>query len=108
MSNYVNERTKLIKRLTIQHKAYFNVYRQELQAEISVLQDLVRDINFIIGDLVDDEDFFNPRQLAHLEELNEHYLERLVQVEQELARIDPPRWNTSAETLQSSSEEDSN
>jgi hypothetical protein len=56
-----------------------------------------------------DKDFFNPRQLGHLEELNEKCLEQLVQTEQELAWINPPQWNESTETLQSSSEKgDSN
>jgi hypothetical protein len=108
MSNYVDEQTELIKQLTIRHKAYFNVCRQELWAEISVLQDLICDIDYIIGNLVNNEDFFNPRQLKHLKELNEHYLEQLVQTEWELVQIDPPQWNVSTETLQSSSEEESN
>jgi hypothetical protein len=68
-----------------------NRNRQELQAEVSVLRDLICDIDYIIADLVYDEDFFNPRQLTHLENLNEVYLEQLVQLEQELARIDPPQ-----------------
>jgi hypothetical protein len=77
--------------------------------EISVLQDLIRDINYIITDLVYDKEFFNPQQLRHLETLNKVYLEQLVQIERELARIDPPQWNKSTVTLQSSSEEgDSN
>jgi hypothetical protein len=77
--------------------------------DISVLRDLICDLDYIIGDLVYDEDFFNPQQLAHLEALNEDYLQRLTHAEQELTRIDPPRWSESAETLQSSSsEEESN
>jgi hypothetical protein len=106
MSNYVNERTELIEWLTFRHKAYFDVCKQELQAEISVLQDLIRDINYIIANLIYDEDFFNSWQLTHLEDLNEVYLEWLVQVEWELTRIDPPQWNELAETLQSSSKEE--
>jgi hypothetical protein len=91
MSNYVNKWTKLIEQLTIRHKVYFNVCKQELQAEISVLQDLIQDIDYIITDLVYDKDFFNPQQLEHLENLNKVYLERLVQTEQELVRISPPQ-----------------
>jgi hypothetical protein len=106
MSNYVDKRTKFIWWLTLCHKAYFNVCKQELRAEISVLRDLICDINYTITDLVYNKDFFNPRQLAHLKSLNEVYLEQLVQVEWELARIDPPQWNESTETLQSSSNEE--
>jgi hypothetical protein len=85
MSNYINEQTELIERLTIRHKAYFDMCKQELQAEISVFQDLIHDIDYIIANLMYDKDFFNPRQLTHCEELNEHYLEQLVQIERELA-----------------------
>jgi hypothetical protein len=60
----------------------------------------------IIGDLCYDEDFFDPRQLAHLEALNKTYLQRLTSAQQELARIDPPQWTESTETLQSSSSEE--
>jgi hypothetical protein len=74
MSNYIDKQTKLIEQLTIRHKAYFDICRQELQAEISVLQDLIRNIDYIIGNLIYDEDFFNPKQLEHLEKLNEGYL----------------------------------
>jgi hypothetical protein len=109
MSNYIDEWTELIQQLTIWHKAYFNVCKQELRAEISVLKDLICDIDYIIADLIYDENFFNPQQLTHLENLNKAYLERLVQLEQELARVDLPQWNKSTETLQSSlSEEESN
>jgi hypothetical protein len=106
MSNYVDEQAELIQQLTICHKAYFNVCKQELQAEISVLWDLICDIDYIIADLVYNKDFFNPQQLAHLESLNEGYLEQLVQTEQELTRIDQPQWNESTETLQSSLDEE--
>jgi hypothetical protein len=106
MSNYIDKRTELIKQLTTRHKAYFNICKQELQVEISVLQDLICDIDYIIADLVYDKDFFNPRQLEHLEHLNKVYLEQLVQTEWELARINPPQWNESTETLQSFSEEE--
>jgi hypothetical protein len=81
MSNYVDERAEYIQQLTLRHQAYFDICRQELRAEISVLRDLICDLDYIIGDLVYDEDFFNPQQLAHLENLNETYLERLVQTE---------------------------
>jgi hypothetical protein len=106
MSNYVDKQTELIERLTIRHRAYFDICKQELQAEISILKDLICDIDYIIVDLVYDKDFFNPWQLTHLETLNEAYLEQLVQMEWELARIDPPQWNESTETLKSSSEEE--
>jgi uncharacterized protein YozE (UPF0346 family) len=102
MSNYVNEQAEYIQHLTLWHQAYFDICRQELHTEISVLQDLICDLDYIIADLVYDEAFFNPQQLAHLEELNETYLEQLVQTEWELARLDPPQWNESTETLQSS------
>jgi hypothetical protein len=95
--------------LTHQHKAYFNICKQELCADITVLRDLIWDIEYIIGDLCYDEDFFNPQQLAHLKALNKTYLQRLASAQQELARIDPPQWSESTETLQSSSsEEESN
>jgi hypothetical protein len=106
MSNYVDERTEHIQHLTRQHQAYFDICKQELRADISVLRDLIWDIEYIIGDLVYDEDFFNPQQLAHLEALNKAFLQRLTHAQQELARIDPPRWNESTETLQSSSSEE--
>jgi hypothetical protein len=59
--------------------------------DISVLRDLICDLDYIIGDLVYDEDFFSPQQLAHLEALNKDYLQRLTHAEQELTRIDPPQ-----------------
>jgi hypothetical protein len=52
------------------------------------------------------KDFFNPKQLEHLKNLNETYLEKLVQTEWELAQIDPPQWNVSTDTLASSLEEE--
>jgi hypothetical protein len=75
MSNYVNEQAEYIQHLTLRHQAYFNICRQELCADISVLRDLICDLDYIIGDLVYNEDFFNPQQLAHLEALNETYLQ---------------------------------
>jgi hypothetical protein len=90
MSNYVDEQAKYIQQLTLRHQAYFDICRQELRADISVLRDLICNLNYIIGDLVYDEDFFSPQQLTHLEALNETYLQRLTHAEQELARIDPP------------------
>jgi hypothetical protein len=109
MSNYIDERTKHIQHLTRQHQAYFNICKQEIRADIQVLWDLIWDIEYIIGDLCYNEDFFNLQQLAHLEALNETYLQRLSSAQQELARIDPPQWTESTETLQSSSsEEESN
>jgi hypothetical protein len=60
--------------LTCQHQAYFDICKQELHADISILWDLIWDIEYIIRDLVYDEDFFNPQQLAHLEALNKAYL----------------------------------
>jgi hypothetical protein len=102
MSNYINEQAKYIQQLTLQHQAYFDICRQELHADISILRDLICDLDYIISDLVYDEDFFSPQQLTHLEALNETYLEQLMCAEQELARIDPPQWNESTETLQSS------
>jgi hypothetical protein len=92
--------------LTCQHQAYFDICKQEIHADIQVLRDLIWDIEYIIGDLCYDEDFFNPQQLAHLEALNETYIQRLTSVQQELARIDPPRWTESTDTLQSSSDEE--
>jgi hypothetical protein len=106
MSNYVDERAEYIQQLTLRHQAYFNICRQELRADISILRDLICDLNYIIGDLVYDKDFFSPQQLAHLEALNEAYLQQLTHAEQELARINPPQWNESTETLQSSSSEE--
>jgi hypothetical protein len=106
MNNYVDERTEHIQHLTRQHQAYFDICKQELRADISVLRDLIWDIKYIIRDLVNDEDFFNPQQLTHLEALNKAYLHRLTHAQQELARIDPPQWNKSTETLQSSSSEE--
>jgi hypothetical protein len=106
MSNYINERADHIQHLICQHQAYFDICKQEIRADISVLRDLIWDIEYIIGDLVYDEDFFNPQQLAHLEALNKTYLQRLTHAQQELARIDPPLWNESTETLQSSSSEE--
>jgi hypothetical protein len=106
MSNYVDEWAEHIQHLTCQHQAYFDICKQELHADISVLRDLIWDIEYIIGDLVYDKDFFNPQQLAHLKALNETYLQRLTHVQWELARIDPPLWNESMETLQSSSSEE--
>jgi hypothetical protein len=105
MSNYVDECADHIQHLARQHQAYFEICKQELRADIQVLRDLIWDIEYIIGDLCYDEEFFNPRQLAHLEALNETYLQRLASVQQELARIDPPQWTESTETLQSSSSE---
>jgi hypothetical protein len=52
MSNYIEEWTELIEQLTIHHKAYFDICRQELHTEISVLQDLICDINYIIADVM--------------------------------------------------------
>jgi hypothetical protein len=92
--------------LTRQHQAYFDICKKELHADITVLRDLIWDIEYIIGDLCYNEDFFNSQQLAHLEALNETYLRRLASAQQELARIDPPQWNESTETLQSSSSEE--
>jgi lipopolysaccharide biosynthesis protein len=60
MSNYVDERTEHIQRLTRQHQAYFDICKQELHADISVLKDLIWDIKYIIGDLIYDKDFFDP------------------------------------------------
>jgi hypothetical protein len=37
MSNYVDEQAEYIQHLTLQHQAYFDICRQELRAEISVL-----------------------------------------------------------------------
>jgi hypothetical protein len=74
MSNYVDKRTEHIEHLTRQHQAYFDICKQELRADITILRDLIWDIEYIIGDLCYDEDFFNPQQLAHLEALNETYL----------------------------------
>jgi hypothetical protein len=110
MSNYVDERADHIEHLTRQHRAYFDICKQEIRADIQVLRDLIWDIEYIIGDLCYDEEFFNPLQLAHLEALNETYLQRLAHAQQELAWIDPPQWTESTETLQSSSsdEEESN
>jgi hypothetical protein len=106
MNNYVNERAEHIQHLTRQHQAYFDICKQEIRADIQVLRDLIWDIEYIIGDLCYDEDFFDPRQLAHLEALNETYLQRLNSAQQELARIDLPQWTESTETLQSSSSEE--
>jgi hypothetical protein len=106
MSNYVDERTEHIQHLTRQHQAYFNICKQELCVDIQVLRDLIWDVEYIIRDLCYDEDFFNPQQLAHLEALNETYLQRLASAQQELARIDPPQWGESTDTLQSSSSEE--
>jgi hypothetical protein len=106
MSNYIDKRAKYIQQLTLQHQAYFDICKQELHTEISVLQDLICDLDYIIADLVYDEDFFSPQQLEHLDRLNAAYLEQLVQTEQELARLDLPQWNESTETLQSSSSEE--
>jgi hypothetical protein len=106
MSNYVDERAEHIQHITHQHQAYFHICKQELRADIQVLRDLIWDIEYIIGDLCYDEDFFNPQQLAHLEALNETYLQRLASAQQELARIDPPLWNESTDTLHSSSSEE--
>jgi hypothetical protein len=106
MSNYIDKRAKYIQQLTLWHQAYFDICRQELHAEISVLQDLICNLDYIITDLIYDEAFFSPQQLAHLEDLNKTYLKRLVQTEQELARLDLPQWNESTETLQSSSNEE--
>jgi hypothetical protein len=106
MNNYIDKRAEHIQHLTRQHQAYFDICKQELRADISVLRDLIWDIEYIIGDLVYDEDFFNPQQLTHLEALNKTYLQRLMRAQQELARIDPPQWNESTETLQSSSSEE--
>jgi hypothetical protein len=106
MSNYVDERAEHIQHLTRQHQAYFDICKQEIRADIQVLRDLIWDIEYIIGDLCYDEDFFDPRQLTHLKALNETYLQRLTSAQQELARIDPPQWTESTETLQSSSSEE--
>jgi hypothetical protein len=109
MSNYVDKRAENIQHLTRQHQAYFDICKQEIWADIQVLRDLIWDIEYVIGDLCYDEEFFDPRQLTHLEALNETYLQRLTSAQQELARIDPPQWTESTETLQSSSsEEESN
>jgi hypothetical protein len=105
MNNYMDERAEHIQHLTHQHQAYFNICKQEIWADIQVLRDLIWDIEYIIGDLCYDKDFFNPQQLAHLETLNETYLQRLHSAQQELARIDPPQWTELTETLQSSSSE---
>jgi hypothetical protein len=106
MSNYINERAEYIQQLTLRHQAYFDICRQELRADISVLRDLICDLDYIIGDLVYNKDFFSPQQLMHLEALNKAYLQRLMHAEQELARINLPQWNESTETLQSSSSEE--
>jgi hypothetical protein len=106
MNNYIDERAEHIQHITHQHQAYFDICKQELRADIQVLRDLIWDIEYIIGDLCYDKDFFNPQQLAHLEALNETYLQRLASTQQELARIDPPQWSESTETLQSSSSEE--
>jgi hypothetical protein len=109
MNNYIDERAEHIQHLTCQHQAYFDICKKELRADITVLRDLIWDIEYIIGDLCYDEDFFNPQQLTHLKALNETYLRRLASTQQELARINPPQWTKSTETLQSSSsEEESN
>jgi hypothetical protein len=81
MSNYIDERAKYIQQLTLQHQAYFDICKQELRTEISVLWDLICDLDYTIADLIYDEAFFNPQQLAHLENLNETYLEQLAQME---------------------------
>jgi hypothetical protein len=78
MSNYVDEQAEYIQKLTLRHQAYFDISRQELRAEISVLQDLICNLDYIIADLVYDEDFFSPQQLEHLDSLNTTYLKRLV------------------------------
>jgi hypothetical protein len=75
MSNYINEQTEHIQHLTRQHQAYFDICKQELRADISVLRDLIWDIEYIIRDLVYNEDFFSPQQLMHLEALNKAYLQ---------------------------------
>jgi hypothetical protein len=75
MSNYVDKQAEYIQQLTIQHQAYFDICRQELHTEISVLRDLICNLDYIIADLIYDEDFFSPQQLAHLKDLNETYLE---------------------------------
>jgi hypothetical protein len=106
MNNYINERAEHIQHLTHQHQAYFDICKQEIRADIQVLRDLIWDIEYIIGDLCYDEDFFNPQQLVHLEALNETYLQQLASAQWELARIDPPQWSESTETLQSSSSEE--
>jgi hypothetical protein len=95
MNNYVDERAKHIQHLTRQHQAYFDICKQELRTDIQVLRDLIWDIEYIIGDLCYDKDFFNPQQLAHLEAINETYLQQLASAQQELARIDPPQWSES-------------
>ena len=77
MNNYVDERAEHIQHLTRQHQAYFDICKQEIWADIQVLRDLIWDIEYIIGDLCYDEEFFNPQQLTHLEALNETYLQRL-------------------------------
>jgi hypothetical protein len=77
MNNYIDERAEHIQHLTCQHRAYFDICKKELCADIQVLRDLIWDIKYIIGDLCYNEDFFNPQQLAHLEALNETYLQRL-------------------------------
>jgi hypothetical protein len=41
MSNYVDKQAKYIQQLTLRHQAYFDICRQELRAEISVLRDLI-------------------------------------------------------------------
>jgi hypothetical protein len=61
MGNYVNERAKYIQQLTIQHQAYFDICKQELHTEIMILRDLICDLNYIITDLLYDEEFFNPQ-----------------------------------------------
>jgi hypothetical protein len=106
MSNYVDEHAEHIQHLTRQHQAYFDICKQEIRADIQVLRDLIWDIEYIIGDLCYDEEFFDPRQLTHLESLNETYLQRLTSTQQELARIDPPQWTESTDMLQSSSSEE--
>jgi hypothetical protein len=77
MNNYVNKRAEHIEHLTRQHQAYFDICKQELRTDISILRDLIWDIKYIIRNLVYNEDFFNPQQLAHLEALNKTYLQRL-------------------------------
>jgi hypothetical protein len=74
MSNYIDEQAEYIQQLTLRHQAYFDICKQELHAEISVLQDLICNLNYIITDLVYNEDFFSPQQLEHLDSLNATYL----------------------------------
>jgi hypothetical protein len=106
MSNYVNERNTYIEQLTIWQLAYFENCQCKLQAELSILHNLICDIDYIIADLVYNEDFFDPRQLDHLKQLSKVYQEQLVQVKRELARVKPPMWTAFTETLFSSSEEE--